>query len=193
MRILIGMPTVGRIYPEVFKAIYEMNDFGHKIDFDFTKGYGCDMARNELAKKCISGGYDKIFMIDSDIVIPSDALENLLYPQAPIVLGCYKHKYNGSDDYILYRIGQHDHKDRIGASYFEDDYRKPVKSGGLGCALIDRSVFERIEYPWFDYILYKNGNVLSEDLDFCDKASRSGYVIFADARVVCGHIGEFVK
>ena len=68
--------------------------------------------------------------------------------------------------------------------------RFKAKGGGMGCALVRRECFEKISYPWFKYVEYKNGEILSEDNYFCDRAAGLG--IEADGRVRCGHVARLV-
>ncbi len=55
---------------------------------------------------------------------------------------------------------------------------------GFGCVLIERRVFETIEYPWFEADPETGG---AEDFDFCEKAKRAGFQVFADMTVQCDH------
>ena len=63
-----------------------------------------------------------------------------------------------------------------------------VRGGGLAPALIHRSVFEKMEYPYFKWTDYKSRAQLSEDLYFCEKFKSIKIPIFVDTRVACGHL-----
>ena len=83
MKILIAVRTFENIQPEVFKAIYELKS-EHELHFDFMRGYDCAVARNNIGKVVLAYGYDYVLMVDSDTVIPPDALELMLEPQVDV-------------------------------------------------------------------------------------------------------------
>ena len=188
MKILIAVPTFENILPEVFKAIYDLDKCGHDAHFEFVKGYDCAKARNEIARK--ASGYDYVLMVDSDTVIPKDALANMLLPPTDIVLGCYPKK-NTPGQAVLYTL----ERNPMGEGFnhplhyreLEGTDRIELKGGGLGCALIDTNVFAAMDYPYFKYEVREDG-VLSEDLYFCLKARSVGKSVQADPRVKCGHM-----
>lgn len=189
-RVLIAVPTYDKVDPACFKSIYDM----HKpcpCGFEFVKGYGAAKARNDIARKAVDEGYDYVMMIDSDVSVPSDALDLMLEGSAEVVLGCYPRKNTNTGQSELFSEGQ-DFGNENNISYSVLDTvpaRIDVKGGGMGCALIRTSVFRQIPFPWFRYVEYENGDVLSEDLDFCTKIGS----IQADTRVRCGHIGSIVQ
>lgn len=199
-KLLIGIPTSGHIEPEVFKAIYELNtSMFYRTDFNFTLGYCVDRARNELAKKAIEGKYDYILMIDSDVVVPRDTLE-IFFKQNPpdVLLGIYPRKgQKRKAEIFSFNADSYSAANQFGFNELEQlrDFhhavRVRVKAGGLGCALIKTSVFEKLEYPYFRYVLYPDGNVLSEDLYFCNNVRDHGGEISASTEVWCGHIKKY--
>lgn len=189
-RVLIAVPLADKAEPAAFKALWDM-DKPCRCGFEFVKGYVTDRARNEIAKKALNG-YTHVFMVDSDVVVPKDALSNLL-EGGDVVLGCYPRKNTSTGQSELFAEGD-DFTDANNIPYASlGDGRFKIKGGGMGCALIATDVFRRLEYPWFDYVMYKGGNVLSEDLDFCCKCRDAGITIEADARVRCGHIGTRIQ
>ena len=53
-KVLIAVPTFENIYPDTYKALWEMDKGGNEVIFDFVRGYDCASARNnivELARK----------------------------------------------------------------------------------------------------------------------------------------------
>lgn len=63
-----------------------------------------------------------------------------------------------------------------------------IDGGGFGSTFIRMSVFEKLEKPWFRSVLKSDfelgrdsiGYDLSEDYEFCNRASAAGFRIFAD-------------
>ena len=78
MKILIAVPTFETIYPDTFKSIWELDRAGHDIVFEFVRGYDCATARNRIAQKAMDLNTDYVLMVENDVVLPKDALVNLL-------------------------------------------------------------------------------------------------------------------
>lgn len=193
MRILIAVPTFESIRPETFKSIYGLQPAGHILLFDYIKGYDCARARNLIAEECLRDGFDAVLMVDSDIVLPSNALGLLTEGECPVVLGTYPRRGEtaGSEVFLP---GRRDFTDANRVRFADMPRgRFAAKGGGLGCALIRREAFERVPRPWFRYVEYDDGSLLSEDNYFCDRAARAGHLaIEADGRVRCGHVAASV-
>ena len=180
MSILVAIPTFETILPETFKAVYELQG----VDaLEFVRGYDCAKARNEIARVAMDGGYSHVLMIDSDIVMPPESAQMLSEGDSDLVLGCYARK----DGRGLIDV-------------FIDDYTQPakwedvrgsgrfdVRGGGFGCAMVKVDVFRELEFPWFCFAQYPNGDILSEDLYFCERMHAAGFKVQADARVACAH------
>ena len=191
MRILIAVPTFETIAPETFKSIYDLQT-EHQLDFEFVKGYDCARARNQIAQKTIEGGYSAVLMVDSDMIIPKDTIERMLEFPCDIVLGVYPVKNTTSR---LAEIFKPDNKDFVN-HYTYDELTEPrirIKGGGMGCAFIKTNAFHVLKYPWFKFVNYDNGTILSEDLYFCCEADKAGFRIEADTRVRCGHLARYYQ
>ena len=63
-----------------------------------------------------------------------------------------------------------------------------IHGGGMGCILIRCSALARMQYPYYKWVDYGNGLMLSEDLYFCEQCRMVGIKIYADTRVSCGHM-----
>ena len=92
MKILIAVPTFETIYPDTFKSIFELDKGGHEVLFDFVRGYDCATARNNIAQKAMDLETDFVLMVDNDVVLPKDALVNLLDDPRNVCLGFYAHR-----------------------------------------------------------------------------------------------------
>lgn len=205
MKILIAVPTYENIYPDTFKSIYQIDKGGHDVDFDFFRGYDVANARNLIGKATLENNYDYVLMVDNDEVIPKDSLINLLETEQSYPVGrCMVVGYclsrpsgsaNTSGRTTAFKFGG---KDYVASdAYTGDELKELQKNGtnrvqirgsGLGCALIHRDVFKKMSYPYFKWVLYKNGTQLSEDLYFCEKFKEICSPIYVDTRVSCGHL-----
>ena len=204
-KILIAVPTYESIYPDTFKSIYQLDKGGNEVDFDFVRGYDVANARNNIAKLTLDGGYDYCLMVDNDEVLPKDTLVNLLeteqrYPIRRTMAVGYclsrpKNATNTTDRTTAFKYGGKDYvrEDAYTGTELRELRNKGVTSvqirgTGLGCALIHRTVFEDIKFPWFKWVVYDNGAQLSEDLFFCERFMFIQAPIYVDTRVSCGHI-----
>lgn len=196
MKVLIAVPTYETISPDTFKSIYDLRTGKHKCQFEFVRGYDCAAARNNIAQKALDTEADYVFMVDSDIILPKHALLTLMRGSPEICLGYYRHRTLGelnSEKSIMYRPGEFNFSMQFFMNELKEkanqkDPRVEVHGGGLGCALIHTDLFKKIQKPWFRWIIYPSGDVLSEDLYFCDQCNQNGIKIYTDARVNCGHI-----
>ena len=193
-RILAITPTFdGRMGPETFKSIWNLDRCGHEVMFDYIRGYTVADARHAMVARARELAADYLLMVDSDVILPIDALANLLECDAHVNLGYYAHR--GSDGRLtnLCVLGggfrhQYTAAD-MHAKRASGDPLLIVKGGGLGCALVKMEVFDLISYPFFRWYVYPDGHgTLSEDLFFALKCEKAGIPIVADARVECGHV-----
>lgn len=157
--------------------------------FDFVKGYGCAQARNKCAKEALEYNFDYLMFVDSDVILPDDAMVNMLQGDADIVLGIYPRKNTTTGQTEIFLPGVKDFTDRnnLNLADIPNQDRIAIKGGGLGCALIKCSLFNKLEYPYFKYVEYDNGATLSEDNYFCWKSGQIGAKIECDTRVRCQH------
>lgn len=181
--------------PETFKSVYGLNvpEGEPRPLFDYVKGYGCAQARNKCAKEALdyesAYGITHLMFVDSDVILPSDALENMLEFDADICLGIYPRKNTTTGQTEVFLPAERDFTDEnnLNISDIPSDPRIKIKGGGMGCALIKLDLIKRMEYPYFKYVEYENGATLSEDNYFCWMAGKLGATIECDTRVRCWH------
>lgn len=196
MKLLIAVPTFETIRPETFRSIYNLKNVTPITPtFDFIKGYDCAKARNEIAKKALEENFDFVLMIDSDIIVPENTIECLLEKPVDICLGVYPRKNTKFQETELFKFDSSDFVTRFNYSEMRKNStdRIRVKGGGLGCTMIKTDVFKKLKFPWFKFLVYDNGSVLSEDLFFCNEANKLKLVIEADRRVECGHLAQYFQ
>lgn len=210
-RILVAVPTYETIYADTYKSIWDLDKDHHEVLFESVRGYDVATARNRIAQKAIGLNTDYVLSVDNDVVLPKDALLNLLEADEDVCLGYYPHRnadnrYNGRT--CICKL-----KDEHGNEYYhyplESEYTVAemadmarsgmskiiVHGGGMGCSLIKTDVFRRLSYPWYDWVNYGDANrgMLSEDLYFCALCRNSGIQIHADVRVGCGHMFRYIQ
>lgn len=194
MRILLAIPTFGGdIKAATADSIANMENCGCEIIQKSVVGYGCAPARTRIVELACEKGCDRILMVDSDVELPPDALSCLLEHDVDVCLGYYATQGRFDGETCLCKTGRVNFDRKYNASEIRELRERgerliEVKGGGLGCALIKTSVFERLAYPWFKWVDYADGHgTLSEDLYFCDECAHAGIKIHADTRVACRH------
>ena len=211
MKILIAVPTYETIYPDTYKSIWDMDKCGHDVQFEFVRGYDVATARNNIAQCALNCNADYVLMVDNDVVLPKDALKNLLEDPVDVCIGYYAHR--GNDNLYHGRTCACKLLQEDGTEYYHfplesestaaemQEMRKAgitkfeIHGGGMGCALIKTDVFRRTEYPWYDWVNYGDSErgMLSEDLHFCVLCRIHGIKIHTDVRVGCGHLLRHVQ
>lgn len=196
MKILIAVPTYETITPDTFKSIYNLKKGDHWCEFDFVRGYDCATARNNIATRALETGTDYVLMVDNDVVLPEDALLNLLDDPKDVCLGYYAHRnaqnlYSGKTS--VCRLGEFNYTWQYPAIELlqmraRGEYKVQIHGGGMGCALIKTELFRKLSWPWFYWVNYPDRGVLSEDLYFCEQCGKAGIPIYTDTRVGCGHL-----
>lgn len=167
-----------------------------------------DTARNLIVKTFMANPeYTHLFWMDSDMKFHPHTLVRLLAHNLPIVSGLYlartdtplPHIYDFSHeaegvrwynshcaDYAEWLKCNPQQADYPNAHCFDPDPAALIECDavGFGCVLIERKVFEAIEYPYFESDPETGG---AEDFDFCEKAKAAGFQIFADMTVQADH------
>lgn len=192
-RILIAVPTFETISPDTFKSIYNLKKSqGVKIDFDFVRGYDCARARNVIANKAIEGEYDYILMVDSDVILPKNTIESMSQYDYPLILGYSPRKDNPVYSEI-YKIGAGYPKENrflMSELISSDTELIKINGGSFGCAFIKTDIFSQLSYPYFAYVNYSDGQLLSEDLYFCSELRKVDRRIYVNTNVKCKHIAR---
>ena len=131
-----------------------------------------------------------LFLTEMDMVLPHDALVKLLALDKPIASGLYFLR-GGDGQPCLYAksitpaSNPYPHSPVTGFPT-ETPFKLGTLGGcpGLGCVLIAREVFERIEKPWFDLKEYGYGS----DMYFYTKVRDAGFEVWVDPTVRCGQM-----
>lgn len=193
-RVLLSVPTGdGLIWSMVDEALGNLDRGGHEVVQKNMTFYWVDESRNQMAQKAIDEGFDYVFMVDSDTVVPKDALVNLISHGVDVCVGYYARGTSDDGKTAVIELGHPNYR----VSYYDDEIREmreagdilvKVKGGGMGCALIKTSVFRDLVKPWFLYERKNTSPGLGEDYYFCQRCQQHGIDIFLDTRVGCDHL-----
>lgn len=206
MKVCFLIPTRGNVSIEfsisLLHLVNRVGTLGYEPVVVYSRTYGIDHARNDLVKIGLSVGCDKFVFIDDDvipIIIDGDnfkfdyqAVNKLLKHDKPIVGSLY---WNRAGKTLVFK------KTPDWVTIDAQPYSGlmcDVDGTGMGLVVIDRKVFEEIDFPWFKYTVDYIGDTryeFSEDLYFFQKARSAGFDVCIDTDVVLLHetIGYLVS
>jgi len=185
-KILVAIPTARYIEPDTFKSIYDLDvPAGYEITFQHFYGYRVDQVRN-LICDWVARGYDYLLAVDHDVTFAPDTLRKLLDHNVDLVSGVYRQRLE-PQAIEIYDLNQQ--RMTIDQIYGKDLVR--IGACGFGCVLVKKEVIVGVGYPQFEYHpALDHGKTVSEDTDFCRKATNNGFELWCDPSILCGHIGS---
>lgn len=210
IKILLGITTAETVCHETMEALFNMKRPENvQVDLKIVHAYHVSVGRNELATYALTQGYDYLFFVDSDVVIPNYALERLLKANVLVINGTYPRKeiatITDSNPYTtLYRHDRRNlNKINFGPFFMlsaelPKEGIVPVDAAGLGCTLIKTDVFRILGgNDWFHFgdekqQIDKGPYCLGEDLYFYRECLRHDIQPYAEGSVRCGHVGKMI-
>lgn len=172
-----------------------------------SRGMPIDVTRDAMVKSALDSGFEWIFFLDSDVILPDNALNNLFSHNQPLINGMYKAKKPGGFFWAVWmRVDTPDKKEAFAPIATWKGRLISVDVVGTGCMLVHRSVFEKIRekypnLPLFFWAKDRDSKMLdqmnlpdplmrevSEDFYFCMLAKDCGFNVIVDTDVKCGHI-----
>lgn len=165
MNIQTVIPTRGLIHAQTIESLKTNGINGFLI----IEGLGIPDAQNEAVKRALGYSPEHILFVEDDTVMPDGALEAMIKLDKPIVAVDYP--VDNGYSTICRKSGE-------------------ILWCGLGCTLINASIFKKIPSPWFetdhswrikeDFELERIENPSKyggQDINFCMKARKWGYTI----------------
>jgi hypothetical protein len=143
-----------------------------------------DTLRNDLVDRALELGASHIMFMDTDQIYPVHTIPSLLSHKLPIV-GCVVHRRYPPFDPILLRgkIGDYESIDD-----YQDGELVEVDATGTGCLMFNMEVFRNMPRPWFKFRHLPTGEGIGEDIGFCHDLKETGYKIYVDTSIQCGHL-----
>lgn len=190
-KVLIAIPTARNIEVDTFKSIYDLIIPDNvETTFQYFYGYQVDQVRNLIAHWVDTGPYDYVLCVDADIVLPQDTLVKMLHSEKDIISGVYRQR---KDEVILELYKSNGYGGVTNIDLGELPYNQVIEvdACGFGCVLVSKSAIKAVGYPYFTYhSVIDHKNTVSEDIDFCVKARKAGFRIYADTSIRPLHIGQ---
>lgn len=198
--ILVATPHRRKDDPNVTNFFKLQTPAAFNVTIKEPYGFTVADARNLIVDHAIKGGFDYIFFVDDDVLIPRNALVKLVSHKADIVGGFYYRKY-----YPLESVGIHvDENDEpvpieILTNKMIQEGVKGYKIGDIihntlilpsGITLIKTEVFKNMEPPWYRTCTIHGRPAITEDTYLCQKARNLGFDIITDLGIQGLHIDK---
>jgi len=172
-------PLMGQMYP-----------VGLSFYMDFRLNQDRAGTREQMVIDALDAGFEWIFWVDDDVIIPRNACLRLFQRQADIIGGLITTKSRPPQPLIYRR--KHDGP----ITDWQVGDVVPCEGMGWGCTLIKMEVFRRLERPWFAEerkMLETAGEAwtyqTTEDLPLMYRAVDAGFEkVYVDTSVNCRHM-----
>ena len=199
MKTLIARPTHDNVPVMFIKSFLDLIK-PEGTTYSIIPGTLIHEARNLIAQKAVENGFDAVLWLDSDMIVPPDALVRLAADMeatgADFVTGLYFRRKPPTNPVIsndfYWQVNDDGQVETAATSYI--DYPKNavfrVNGTGFGCCITSgrllREMVEKYGSPFTPLM------GVGEDYAFCYRATMAGYDILCDSRIKCGHIGTYV-
>jgi len=198
MKLLVLIPTKDKVNEKTLESLNNQSfkDFSVLInvmepiqlneDKEKNRYLNIVRNRNDLREKALKHNVDYYLWVDSDIILPKNAIQELILQDRDIIGGWYKtHTGNeyvagrwiANNTSVLYKTTQ--------------PSLIPIDFMGLGCCLMKRKVLETIEFDAGIDLYQKDerGNIFfnGDCVQFCNAAYDNGFKLWMNGDVVCEH------
>ena len=196
MRTLIAVPSHEYIHADFTRCLMEM-DKPEGSGFAMITNTLIYTARNMIAQKAIEMGYDRVLWLDADMTFQSNILLRLAADMdsgLDFVTGLYFTRKEPTKPTIHkelhWRVKEDGWVDSGAILYW--DYPKKdlfeIQAAGFGCCMTSvkllKALCDKYGQPFWPLM------GMGEDTTFCFRATQSGFKLYCDSRISCGHIGQ---
>ncbi len=199
MKILSFIPTKDTIHPRCLSALYNQDVNDHavlihaldpiKLHDDPEKNRYLNIARNRniLRDMVLASDAEWFLSVDGDTVLPPNAISDFMRVGQKLMGGWYK-KF-GISEWVSARVIA---KDTYYCFFEPQPGVVPVDMVGLGCAMLHRSVLEKVPFDGGIDKLARNarGDItfFGECLQFGQDCKKNGFQAYMIPTIICEHI-----
>jgi len=175
--------TIQDVHNQIKKPIILWNINKKGVETTFL--HNIVHARETIRQYAIKNDYDKILWLDTD-TIPKNlqTIKLLANQEKDAISGMYFYKKTTKPVAVSKTTGTNFTIQEIEQA-IKDKKLLEVLLFGLGCALIDRKVFELVP---FEYSAF--GNEVSDDYGFCYAMNKLKIQMWLNPTVFCYHLGK---
>jgi hypothetical protein len=197
-RILVGIPSGEKTIP-TSAFLQFMKLAGRGIDFTGTCEGPVSLVRDSLVREFLKHPeFTHLLMLDSDHIHPLDIIERLArwigHPNKPRIIGGLNYQRKPPYRPCAFMFKQDEPTVTLLTISGWPDGLVQVDAIGASALLVERSVFEELKAPWFEFAYQPTTGdepkFVGEDIWFCWKAKLAGIDIYCDTTTTSPHIGE---
>lgn len=193
MKILVAVPCMDMVQTRFVFSLLRMQPVG-EVEFSLTESSLIYNARNDLTRKAINEGFDRILWLDSDMIFEPDLMGKLsarLDTGIEFVSGLYFKRREPIGPVIYKTCGSYERAGQtipFASPYtdYPDKLFEIAAAGFGGCMMtvdLVKRIWEKFGYPFSPILGF------GEDLSFCCRVSRLGVKMYCDPSVKLGHVG----
>lgn len=201
-KFFIAVPTVGTVADALWYSLREIEKkYSDRVEFVYpemcVRRIFHDFARSEMVKEFLATDADVLWFIDSDVVPPTNILDEYLraYEEWDLAGAPYPLFIQQKDEpcpqvvYAVYNGAQ-------GKGMYPADVPMEgtafVDGVATGCIMVKRHIFEKLSAPYFEFEYNPETREMTrgEDIGFCRKVNALGYKFFVDFSKVCKHFKQ---
>lgn len=194
MKTLICIPCMDMVHTEFMKSLLGMRRVG---DTKYT--ISCSSliydARNNMARRAVKEGFDRVLWLDSDMSFEPDLMERLsarLDEGKDFVSGIYFTRKAPVRPVLYKECGYYEKDGEVSpVAIWYDDYPRDslfkVEATGFGGVMMTTDLIKRVAdrfgLPFAPMLGF------GEDLSFCGRVSQVGGEMWVDSTIKMGHVG----
>jgi hypothetical protein len=194
-KVAVALVTNRLIKPQTLEALMRLSMYSTRATevIVATRGYTIAENRSYAVLEAIKRGCSHILFVDDDMTFPEDTLEKLLAHKKEIVgVNSASRQLPIRTTVSLLKDGELWAPNSVPPYYQMPDELFEVFGVGLGVCLIDLSVFDLIDQPWFAFEAHPSGmTIQGEDAWFCKQARAKGIKVWCDPTIPIGHWGDY--
>jgi GT2 family glycosyltransferase len=192
IKIAIGLPTNRLIKPKTVLSLANLiNETKYDV-FPIVASEGFTIAENRIyiTVQAIKNGCTHLFFVDDDMTFPADTLDRLMEHKKEVIgVNLYSRCLPLRSTIIF--LPESYNLDGESFDPIIPDHIFEVEGCTGGCLLIDLSIIDKLEKPWYGFEVNEFGvTLLGEDVWFTRRARKAGYKVWCDPTIVVGHIGD---
>ena len=186
LKILIFCPTTKRLSSKTLEAIFKQDVEQYDVMQTRDNPYPLEAKLKniqhnfeKMRETMWRGVYDKVWIVEEDIIPPPDALSKLLWVDAAVVSGLYIMRHgNYIPNIMLMGSGGPEWATHCDITHYWGEVI-PIAGGCTGCLLVDRTALP---------MTFMQDNTDSPDIAFMAHCRANGIEQMVHLGVVCGHV-----
>jgi len=193
-KVAIGIATNRQVKPKTVQSLLDLVARGG-YEFEIIvadRGFTTSENRIYIMSKALETNCNYLLFVDDDMVFPPDTLDHLMAHKKEVVGVDSKSRKLPLHTTVVMPIEAYDLDGEIKEPEMPKELFK-ARFVGTGVMLIDLSIIEKLDKPWFDVETFEFGMIKKgEDAYFCDKVQAVGLDVWCDPTIPIGHIGDYV-